>query len=240
VLGRTGSGKSTLIQHLNGLYGIQAGEILIENENSGGLVPIPAKGNALRELRRKVGLVFQSPEDQLFSPTVREELAFAPMNWEFTKEDTHTSIERALQSVGLEKEYLDRNPLRLSGGERRLVAIASMLAANPECLILDEPTAGLDVKYREAVVALLSRLINMGNTIINVTHDFDMAFEHCGHLLVMDNGRLVCEGSVEDVLPVLLEMEVIMLPEIVRVSALLRARGLNVPLTWKAEDIILG
>ena len=232
VLGRTGSGKSTLIQHLNGLYGIQSGEIFIESE------PISTKRETLRDLRRRVGLVFQSPEDQLFSPTVREELAFAPMNWEFSKEDTDASVERALQSVGLGEEYLDRNPLCLSSGERRLIAIASVLSALPECLILDEPTASLDAIYREAVVTLLSCLRDTGRTIITVTHDFEMAFEQSNHLIVMDNGQKICDGGVDDVLPALLEMEAFMLPEVVRVSALLRERGFNVPLTWKAEKIL--
>ncbi|MCL2009222.1 MAG: energy-coupling factor transporter ATPase [Synergistaceae bacterium] len=238
VLGRTGSGKSTLIQHLNGLYGVQSGEIFVEGGNGGELIPIPAKGEALRNLRRRAGLVFQSPEDQLFSPTVREELAFAPMNWGFSKEDTDASVESALQSVGLRKEYLDRNPLRLSGGERRLAAIASVLSANPECLILDEPTAGLDAKFREDIVTLLSRLRDTGRTIITVTHDFEMAFEQSDHLIVMDKGRKVCEGGVGGVLPALLETEALMLPEVVRVSALLRSRGFNVPLTWRAEEIL--
>ena len=242
VLGRTGSGKSTLIQHLNGLYGIQSGEIFIEgNAGSSQLVPIPARGVPLRDLRRRVGLVFQNPEDQLFSPTVREELAFAPMNWGFSKEDTDVFVERALQSVGLKEEYLGRNPLRLSGGERRLVAIASVLSANPECLILDEPTASLDAQYREAVVELLSRLREAGKTIITVTHDFEMAFEQSDHLIVMDNGRKVCDGGVCGVLPALLEQDVFiikMLPEVVRVSALLRSHGFDVPLTWRAEEVI--
>jgi energy-coupling factor transporter ATP-binding protein EcfA2 len=194
--------------------------------------------------------VFQSPEDQLFSPTVREELAFAPMNWGFSKEDTDACVERALQSVGLRahekhekrekrEKYLDRNPLRLSGGERRLVAIASVLSANPDCLVLDEPTAGLDAKYREDVAALLSRLRDTGKTIVTVTHDLEMAFEQSDHMIVMDNGRIVCEGGVDDVLPTLLEMKAVMLPELTRVSALLRSRGFNVPLAWRVENFIL-
>jgi len=233
VLGRTGSGKSTLIQHLNGLYGVQSGEVFVEGDT-----PIPTKGNALRDLRRKVGLVFQSPEDQLFSPTVREELGFAPTNWGFSKENTDFAVKRALQSVGLGEEYLDRNPLRLSGGERRLVAIASVLSALPECLILDEPTAGLDAKYREDIVTLLSGLRDMGKTIITVTHDLEMAFEKSDRLMVLDNGCKVCEGGVDDVLPELLEMEVLTLPEVVRVSALLRSRGVGISLTWRAEEVL--
>jgi energy-coupling factor transport system ATP-binding protein len=232
IIGRTGSGKTTLIQHLNGLYGVQRGEIFIEGGN------IPAKGAALRDLRRKVGLVFQSPEDQLFLPTVREELAFAPQNWGLSKEEIDSSIERALQSVVLREEYLDRNPLRLSGGERRLVGIASVISADPECLILDEPTAGLDAGYRENIIALLTSLRDAGKTIITVTHDYEMAFEQSDHLMVMDSGQKIREGCVDEVLPALLEAETLMLPEVARVSALLRACGVDVPLTWRVDDIL--
>jgi energy-coupling factor transport system ATP-binding protein len=124
--------------------------------------PLPQKGPELRDLRRRVGLVFQSPEDQLFSSTVSEELAFAPRNWGFSEEETEASVKRAVENVGLGEAYLPRNPLLLSGGEQRLVAIASVLAAEPECIILDEPTAGLDSVYRGRIVELLWRLTEAG------------------------------------------------------------------------------
>jgi energy-coupling factor transport system ATP-binding protein len=231
VLGRTGSGKSTLIQHLNGLYKIQKGGIFMEGK------PLPQEGREVRALRRRVGLVFQAPEDQLFSPTVREELAFAPRNWGFSPEETDASVERALRAVGLEEAYFARNPLSLSGGERRLVAIASVLAADPECLVLDEPTAGLDVHYREEIVSLLSRLREEGRTVVTVTHDFEMAFAHSDRLMVMADGRRVCEGKVCDVLPALLELQRAFMPEILQVSDFLRQNGVNVPLTWDAETL---
>jgi energy-coupling factor transport system ATP-binding protein len=184
-----------------------------------------------------VGLVFQSPEDQLFSPTVSEELSFAPRNWGFSEEETETSVRRALESVGLGEAYLPRNPLLLSGGERRLAAIASVLAAEPECVILDEPTAGLDAAYRERIIALLWRLKEAGKTIVTVTHDFEMAFERSDRLLIMDGGRKVHEGSVSRVLPLLLEAgNASTLPEILQLTGLLRQRGLPVPLTWDAEE----
>jgi energy-coupling factor transport system ATP-binding protein len=233
VLGRTGSGKSTLIQHLNGLYSVQCGEIFLEGEI------LPRQGAELRNLRRRVGLVFQSPEDQLFSPTVREELAFAPRNWGFSPEETHTSVMRAIEDVGLGEAYLERNPLRLSGGERRLVAIASTLSAEPECVVLDEPTAGLDAHYRRKIVALLSRLKKAGKTVVTVTHDFEMAFEHSDRLLIMSEGTKVCEGGVREVLPVLSEaMSASMLPEILQVTDFLRKRGVAVPLTWDVDELV--
>jgi energy-coupling factor transport system ATP-binding protein len=231
ILGRTGSGKSTLIQHLNGLYKIQKGEILIEGK------PLPQEGPELRSLRRRVGLVFQTPEDQFFSPTVREELAFAPRNWGFSPEEANLSVERALQSVGLAETYLERNPLALSGGERRLVAIASVLSADPECLILDEPTAGLDARYRGEIMALLSRLRAEGRSVVTVTHDFEMAFEYSDRLIVMRDGLKASEGEVCEVLPALLELQRAFMPNILQLSALLRENGADVPLTWDAETL---
>jgi energy-coupling factor transport system ATP-binding protein len=235
ILGRTGSGKSTLIQHLNGLYAIQSGEIFLEGK------ALPRQGAELRNLRRRIGLVFQSPEDQLFSPTVGEELAFAPRNWGFSEEEATASVKWAIENVGLDETYLERNPLHLSGGQRRLVAIASTLSAGPECVVLDEPTAGLDAYHREKIVALLSRLKEAGKTIVTVTHDFEMAFEHSDRLLVMDGGMKICEGSVSDVLPVLSEtLGVSTLPEILQITTLLRRRGIGVPLTWDPNLLELG
>ncbi|GHT00121.1 ABC transporter ATP-binding protein [Synergistales bacterium] len=231
ILGRTGSGKSTLIQHLNSLYKIQKGEILIADS------PIPQSGAELMELRRRVGLVFQTPEDQFFSPTVKEELAFAPQNWGFSRPKVDEAVNSALLSVGLSAEYLSRNPLLLSGGERRLVAIASVLSSEPECLVLDEPTAGLDERYRERIVDLLSMLRKDGKTIITVTHDFEMAFEKSDRIILLENGIKSYEGSVRDGLPVLLENNKTFMPPILRVAATLRGGGLDVPLTWRLEEL---
>ena len=234
VLGRTGSGKSTLVQHLNGLYRIQAGHILMEG------LPLPQKGEALHRLRGTVGLVFQTPEDQLFCPTVREELAFAPVNAGVSGERLERAVRTALAGVGLDDGFLDRNPLALSGGERRLVAIASVLAAEPECLVLDEPTAGLDAAYRKKILALLSDLRGRGRTIISVTHDLEMAFGHCDRLLVMDAGRSKGEGDVSSALPSLMRvLNPSVWPEVLQLSARLRERCPSVPLTWD-PDVLLG
>jgi energy-coupling factor transport system ATP-binding protein len=232
ILGRTGSGKSTLIQHLNGLCAVQSGEILMEGE------ALPRQGSELRNLRRRVGLVFQSPEDQLFSPTVREELAFAPRNWGFSAEEAEASVKRAIENVGLDESYLERNPLRLSGGERRLVAIASTLSADPECVVLDEPTAGLDACHREKIVALLSRLKEAGKTIVMVTHDLELAFQNSDRLLVMSDGTKICEGGVFEALPVLVDTGASMLPGILRITSLLHGQGADVPLTWDLERLL--
>ncbi len=172
IIGKTGSGKSTLIQHLNGLYKIQSGEIIHNGKN------LPVKGSELQKLRQNVGLVFQNPESQIFAQTVHDEIAFAPMNAGYDSQELEQKIIHALRAVGLPDEFLERNPIMLSGGEKRLVAIASILSVEPECLILDEPLAGLDSVYQKRILNLLSNLRTAGHTIITVTHDLRMAAKY--------------------------------------------------------------
>lgn len=230
IVGRTGSGKSTLVQHLNGLYKIQSGEILLGGE------PLPQKGEALHRLRGTVGLVFQSPEDQLFSATVREELSFAPGNAGFEGEALEGAVRGALDAVGLGEDFLARNPLSLSGGERRLVAIASVLAADPECLVLDEPMAGLDAAYRRRMLSLFSELRAQGRTVVTITHDLEMAFRFSDRILVMDSGKSRGEGNVGEALSSLMEvLSPSVWPEILQVSGRLRTRFPGIPLAWDPD-----
>lgn len=230
IVGRTGSGKSTLVQHLNGLYKIQSGEILLEGE------PLPQKGEALHRLRGTVGLVFQSPEDQLFSATVREELSFAPGNAGFEGEALERAVRGALDAVGLGEDFLARNPFSLSGGERRLVAIASVLAADPECLVLDEPMAGLDAAYRRRMLSLFSELRGQGRTVVTITHDLEMAFRFSDRILVMDSGKSRGEGNVGEALSSLMEvLSPSVWPEILQVSGRLRTRFPGIPLAWDPD-----
>ena len=189
IIGKTGSGKSTLIQHLNALYKIQEGNIYFDGQ------ALPQKGEEVHRLRQRVGLVFQHPEDQLFSPTVREELAFAPKNAGFKAEELDEAILFGLECVGLAKSFLDRNPLALSGGERRLVAIASVLSAKPECIVLDEPLAGLDASYERIILAMLGRLRDEGKTIITITHDLRMALKFSDKILFLMDSKKVKEGT---------------------------------------------
>ncbi|MBQ9564494.1 MAG: ATP-binding cassette domain-containing protein [Synergistaceae bacterium] len=232
IVGRTGSGKSTLAQHLNGLYKIQSGSILIEGS------PLPQKGPELHALRQRVGLVFQNPEAQFFSPTVEEELRFAPRNAGLDGKELELAVLTALDAVGLEQDFLGRNPLALSGGERRLVAIASVLAAAPECLVLDEPLAGLDAAYRKRILALLSNLRDEGRSIVAITHDLNMALGCCDSVLVMDSGRVVGQGTPRDILPALMDaLKPEVWPDVLKLSARLRDKIPFVPLTWDWEEL---
>lgn len=176
IVGQTGAGKTTLIRHLNGLYKVQEGEIFYKG------LPLPED---LTSLREHVGLVFQNPEDQIFSQTVYDEIAFAPKNAGYSPEEVKKRVLKALSSVGLSEEFLERNPMNLSGGEKRLVAIASVISIEPECLILDEPLSGLDEYYQALILELLTNLRAENRTIITVTHDLGVAFSYADEVLLL-------------------------------------------------------
>ncbi|MBQ7221518.1 MAG: ATP-binding cassette domain-containing protein [Synergistaceae bacterium] len=233
IIGRTGSGKSTLVQHLNALYKIQEGQILFDGE------ALPQKGEEVHTLRQRVGLVFQHPEDQLFSPTVREELAFAPKNAGFRKQELDEAIIYGLECAGLPREFLDRSPIALSGGERRLVAIASVLSARPECVVLDEPLAGLDASYQRKILGMLGRLRDEGKTIITVTHDLDMALNYSDRILILRNAAKIREGRPHEVLEELMNvLDPEAWPDVLRISAEIRKANHDFPLVYNYQELI--
>ena len=231
VIGRTGSGKSTLVQHLNALYKIQEGAIYFDGS------PLPQKGEEVHSLRQKTGLVFQNPEDQLFSATVREELAFAPKNAGFRGEELEAAIIYGLECAGLSRDFLTRRPIALSGGERRLVAIASVLSAKPEVIVLDEPLAGLDASYQRRILEMLARLRDGGRTVITVTHDLNMALHYSDRILVLRNSRMVQEGRPHEVIAEIMKtLEPEAWPEILRISAEVRRVNPKFPLIYDYEE----
>ena len=233
VIGKTGSGKSTLVQHLNGLYKIQEGQIFFEDS------PLAQKGESLYTLRQKVGLVFQHPEDQLFSPTVREELAFAPKNAGFRSKALDDAVIYGLECAGLPREFLDRNPIALSGGERRLVAIASVLSAMPECVVLDEPLAGLDASYQRQILGMLGKLRDEGKTIITVTHDLDMALNFSDRILILRDGEFIREGRPQEILDIIMaSLDSDAWPDVLRISAEIRKVNHSFPLFYNYEEMI--
>ncbi|MBQ9404319.1 MAG: ABC transporter ATP-binding protein [Synergistaceae bacterium] len=233
IIGRTGSGKSTLVQHLNALYKIQDGRILFDDK------ALPQKGEEVHELRRKVGLVFQHPEDQLFSFTVRDELAFAPKNAGFTKHELDEAVLYGLECVSLDESFLDRNPIALSGGERRLIAIASVLAAKPECIVLDEPLAGLDAHYQHQILNMLKKLRDNGRTVITITHDLSMALNYSDRILIMGEGKSIHEGSPHEVIASIMHnLEPGAWPDVLRFSAKIHEINKDFPLLYNYEDFI--
>jgi cobalt transport protein ATP-binding subunit len=193
LLGPNGAGKTTLVLHLNGILRAGAGRVTVA-----GLDVAPAN---LQEIRRRVGIVFQDPDDQLFMPTVGEDVAFGPANFGVTGEALRERVDEALAAVGM-SEVRDRSPLHLSGGQRRRVALATVLACRPEILVLDEPSSNLDpVARRELAEVLLGlRDRGRGTSMLMVTHDLPYALQLCPRSVVIDDGVVVADGPTRALL----------------------------------------
>ncbi|QUL97675.1 MAG: energy-coupling factor transporter ATPase [Candidatus Fermentithermobacillus carboniphilus] len=229
LIGATGSGKSTLIQHLNGLLKPTSGTVLVDD------MDIWAKGSSLKEVRRKVGLVFQFPEQQVFEETVFDDIAFGPENLGLSEDEVKRRVERARQMVGLSEEIMSRSPFELSGGQLRRVAIAGIVAMEPKVLILDEPAAGLDPRGRNEILGNVKRLHESGLTVILVSHNMEDVARLCQRILVLDKGRLVADGSPREVFTRgdLLRSVGLRPPDVVSLMERLRQKG------WKVRTDVL-
>lgn len=189
IVGHTGSGKSTLVEHFNGLLFPTSGEVHIDNYVSTNKRRKNKK--ELLALRQKVGLVFQFPEYQLFEETVLKDVMFGPKNFKVALEVAEKNAKDALKSVGLDESYYERSPFELSGGEKRRVAIAGILAINPSTIVLDEPTAGLDPKGAKEILSLLKKLHEDGKNIILVTHDMNIVLNEVEEVILLKDGELI-------------------------------------------------
>ena len=234
IVGHTGSGKSTLAQHLNLLILPQTGKVSIDG------VSVTEKSKKLRDLRRKVGLVFQYPEQQFFAETVREEIAFAPRNWGLEGAELEQAVLEAVLATGFDPALLDSNPFALSGGQRRRVALASVISMNPDYLVLDEPTAGLDAKGVRELVKLLQKIRAAGMAVVQVTHDLGAALLYSDRIFVLEGGRGAACGSAEEVAEYLLHNPVrgLVIPPLVRFVSGLRTHGVRIPLTSDVPTIV--
>ena len=225
IIGHTGSGKSTLIQHLNGLLKPSSGTIYLDGAD------IWAEPKKIRSVRFRVGLVFQYPEYQLFEDTVRKDIAFGPKNMGLAADEVERRVLAALSAVGLDESVLDKSPFALSGGQKRRVAIAGVMAMEPEVLILDEPTAGLDPRGRESILQLLREYHEKrGSTVVLVSHSMEEIARNAQRIIVLSGGGVCMEGTPAEVFARADELEAVGLdvPQSTKIAAALRRRGMAV------------
>lgn len=235
IIGHTGSGKSTLIQHLNGLLKPTQGQILLGGKD------IWAEPKKIRDVRFRVGLVFQYPEYQLFEETVYKDISFGPANQGKTGEELDRCVREAARLVGIRDDQLDKSPFELSGGQKRRVALAGVLAMRPEVLILDEPTAGLDPAGRENLMANIRDYHrNRGGTVVLVSHSMDEIARNVDRILVLKDAHVLMSGTPAEVFARGEELisAGLDVPQVTRVAMALKARGLDVdPAVYTVEDL---
>ena len=234
IIGHTGSGKSTLVQHLNGLLKPDKGTATIDE------IDITAKGAQAKNARQQVGMVFQYPEHQIFAETVFEDIAFGPRNKGFNEEEVAKAVREAMEFVGLDYDtYAERSPFQLSGGQMRRVAIAGVVAMNPDYLVLDEPSAGLDPRSRNAVFReILALHKSRGIAIVLVTHSMEEAVKYANRMLVINGGKVLFDGE-----PAVIFKEHgdelvnvgVDVPQVYKLADLLRQQGMSLPEGIKDE-----
>jgi len=233
LIGHTGSGKSTLIQHFNALLKPSEGVVLVNGKN------IHSDKESLRATRQNVGLVFQYPEHQLFEVTVYEDVAFGPKNMGLPKDEIDTRVRKALSLVNISEESFGKSPFELSGGQKRRVAIAGVLAMQPSILVLDEPTAGLDPRGRNTILSTIKAMHNeLGITVILVSHSMEDIAKYVSKIIVMHQGTVFKQGGREEVFADAHALENIGLnaPVMCRLFAELRAKGFDLPQTPFTAD----
>ena len=225
IIGHTGSGKSTLVQMFNGLLKPHAGSVLLDGSD------IWARPKEIRNVRFRVGMVMQYPEYQLFEETVEKDIAYGPQNMGLTATEIRERVYEAATFAGLDHALLDKSPFDLSGGQKRRVAIAGIIAMRPDVLVLDEPAAGLDPRGREAIFSnIVDYQKKSGTTVVIVSHSMEDMARLCDFLLVMEHGRVAMEGTPEEIFSNAERLSQIGLdiPQITRLMLLLRAHGLDV------------
>lgn len=234
IIGHTGSGKSTLISHLNALEKAPAGAVVVNG------IDLGAKDVDLSAVRRTVGLVFQYPEAQLFEETVGKDIAFGPKNLKLTEDEIERRVDAAMKQVGLSPDMKEKSPFELSGGQKRRVAIAGVLAMEPSILILDEPAAGLDPAGRRDMLKLISDIHDKGVTVVMVSHSMDDVGRLCDRLFVLNHGVIAFSGTPAEVFVHEEELGAIGLdvPECAKLARVLREKGFDMPEgIYSMEDV---
>ncbi len=233
LIGHTGSGKSTLVQHLNGLIKATEGAVYFNGED------ISDKDFDKKKLRSKVGLVFQYPEHQLFEIDVFSDVCFGPKNLGLSKKETELRAYKALKQVGISDEYFYQSPFALSGGQKRRVAIAGVLAMEPEVLILDEPTAGLDPKGRDEILTMIKKLqTEMGITVILVSHSMEDVAQYVDRIVVMNQGEIMYDAEPKEVFSHYKELEAVGLAAPAVTYIMEKCREAGFPVNVKATTVL--
>ncbi|MEE3489267.1 MAG: ATP-binding cassette domain-containing protein [Methanobrevibacter sp.] len=222
LLGKNGAGKSTLFLHLNGIYEPDEGQVFIDGEE------LKYDKKSLLKFRQKVGIVFQNPDDQIFAPTVEEDVAFGPLNLGLSMEEVQDRVEEALERVGM-SGFEKKAPHHLSGGQKKRVAIAGILAMKPEIMVLDEPTAGLDPQGVTNLTKLLKELNDEGITIIISTHEVDLVPNYARKVFVLVDGQLIAEGTPKEIFaqPEILKQANLKVPIVTELFQKLEADGFD-------------
>ena len=237
IVGETGSGKSTLAQMFNALLIPDKGDVvvddyLINHKNR--------KNKKIKSLRRHVGLVFQFPEYQLFEETVERDVAFGLKNFGVKNEEALEEAHKALSQVGLDESYYKRQPFELSGGERRKVAIAGILAMNPDILIFDEPTVGFDPSSSKDLMNLITEFHKQGKTIIVITHDMDLVRRCAQRVLLLEKGKLVFDGAPSELFEFVKNYDRLEIPQVIRLAMKLKEKGIDIDIASirRSDDLI--
>lgn len=234
IIGKTGSGKSTLVQLMNGLLVPQRGEVIVDGINT-------KEKKKVKEIRKKVGLVFQYPEYQLFEETVYKDIAFGPRNLGFSEDEIEKRVKEVCELLEIPQNILEKSPFELSGGQKRRVAIAGILAMDPECLILDEPTAGLDMRGRKRIFNIIEKLHKeVKKTIILISHSLEDVAALCQRVVVLNNGKIYFDGPKHEIFEnvQLLEKSGLIAPDILYLQYRLKMRGFEIEkFEYKVEKV---
>ena len=237
IVGETGSGKSTLAQMFNALLVPDKGDVLV---NDYVINYKNRKSRKLRGLRKQVGLVFQFPEYQLFEETVEKDVAFGVKNFGFKGEEAIKRAHEALKQVGLDESYFKRAPFDLSGGEKRKVAIAGILAINPDILIFDEPTAGFDPQSSKDLMNLITEFHNNGKTIIIITHDMDLVNTYTKRVVMLERGQVTFDGTPNELFAYIKGYDRLDTPNVIKVAEKLKEKGMDIDINQihTNEDLV--
>ena len=237
IVGETGSGKSTLAQMFNALLIPDKGDVVVDDY----LINYKNRKNKkIKSLRRHVGLVFQFPEYQLFEETVERDVAFGLKNFGVKNEEALEEAHKALSQVGLDESYYKRQPFELSGGERRKVAIAGILAMNPDILIFDEPTVGFDPSSSKDLMNLITEFHKQGKTIIVITHDMDLVRRCAQRVLLLEKGKLVFDGAPSELFEFVKNYDRLEIPQVIRLAMKLKEKGIDIDIASirRSDDLI--